>query len=415
MRILHVIHSVDPRSGGPSHAIRELVRAQSAAGHEVALLATTVQSGEPWAATNDYVCRIAAEACFLQTELKLAGAYGRRPPWSRFAYSPESRRWLHERLQCERTRPDVIHIHGIFSHVTTLAARLAHRDQIPYILRPTGALDATCFQSGRKHLKQLFARLVLQRDLERAAWVHATSAAEADALGHWVAPERIRVVPLGVAVPTLDRAQAAEVLLQRYPALRGRKVVLFMSRIAPKKRPELLAEAVTLLRDELPEIALLIAGHDAGGMATLKEAIARRRLENHVMLAGFLEGLEKRSALAIADVFALPSLDENFGVAVVEAMAHGVPVLVTRGVASHTFVDDSGCGATVDDSVAAVAQGLKTLLAADRNDLGNRGREYAARRLAWPAIVSQLDELYRTGQERQAKRPLIASGQPSLT
>lgn len=398
MKVLHVIHSLDPRSGGPSHAARHFCRAQTEAGHEVTILSTTAQSSEPWAPVDEYCARLRDEPSFAGVELVLQAAWGRRGVWHRFAYSPASRNWLHQRLADRDRRPDVIHIHGVFSHVVTAAARAARVHRIPYIIRPAGALDAHCFQSGRQWLKRSFNRMVLSRDLRDARYVHATSDAEADAMRLWVERERIQVIPLGVEVPAYDRSAASEILLTEAQQLRGRRIILFLSRVARKKRAEMLVDALALLRDEFPDVVLLIVGQDSGGMDQVRQAVARHGLGERVVLPGFLQGDKKRAAFAAAHVFALPSLDENFGIAVVEAMAHGLPVVVTAGVASHVFVDDCGCGCTVDDSAEALAAGLRRVLGGDAAALGRRGREYVSTHLAWPSIVQQLNELYNNAR-----------------
>lgn len=394
MRVVHVIHSLDPRSGGPSHAIRQMCRAQADAGMEVALLATNVQSSEPWAPNEEYLDRLQNDRGFSGVTLAVQSAYGRQGSWRRYGYSPNARRWLARQLSDPGRRPHVVHIHGVFSHVTSLAARLARANRIPYIVRPTGALDPGCYDSGNRWLKQAFTRLLLQRDLREAAVVHVTSDAEATSLQRWVPNDRIRIVPLGVEIPQFDRKASAEMFWQRFPKLRGQRIVLFISRVAPKKRAELLVEAVARLRDTNPDIGLLIVGQDAGGMKAVQAAIARNALDDRVVLCGFLQGAEKQAAFAAADVFALPSLRENFGVSVVEAMAHELPVLVTPTVASHVFVDDSGCGRTVEGTAESLARGLREVLSIDRLELGRRGRAYVEEHLTWSSVTRQLDALY---------------------
>lgn len=393
MKVLHVIHSVDPRSGGPSHALREMVRAQLVAGHHISIVATTTQSAEPWADADEYTRRMTTDPAFAGAELTLLPAYGRRRPWSRWAYTPRARAELSARLRDVARRPNVVHIHGTFSHLTLVAGQMARRHKVPYVLRPAGSLNALCLAQGARYLKNGFIRFLLNRELKQAAMIQATSDSEARELAVFVSSDRVVVVPHGVDVPA--PATQANVFLHKYPQLHGKRRVLFLSRLHPKKRAGLLVEALALVRDKWPDAVLVLAGSDAGDMENVRQLAAGAQLADRVFFCGFLEGAMKTDAFRAADVFALPSIDENFGVAVVEAMAHGAPILVTAGVATHVHVDASGCGVTVDGTPEAVAEGLVRLLECDRDALGGRGREYVSEHLAWPAIVRRLDDMYR--------------------
>ena len=152
-----------------------------------------------------------------------------------------------------------------------------------------------------------------------------------------------------------------------------------------------------------PDVLLLIAGHDAGDQIRIVEAVRDAGLDDqHVLLTGFLAGELKSGAFATADVYLLPSRHENPGVAVVEAMAHGVPVLVTQGVASHVYVEASGCGATALGTPEALAEALQHLLESDRDELGQRGRSYVAQNLSWPSVVHEIDQMYRDAISRNS-------------
>src|SRR5690606_14481977 len=115
------------------------------------------------------------------------------------------------RLCCSETRPDVVHIHATFSHPTSVAAALARRAGVPYIVRPAGNLNRRCYSRGHRPLKDLFVRLFLQRDLARAALLQAMSPAEADELTAWLGGDgtRVRIVPHGIDLPSaMERAEA---------------------------------------------------------------------------------------------------------------------------------------------------------------------------------------------------------------
>jgi glycosyltransferase involved in cell wall biosynthesis len=394
MRVLHVIHSVDPRSGGPSHAVRSMVRAQSDAGHQVALLTTTIQSSEPWQPRESYVSCMQEDPAFAGIELYLGRAAGRRPPWSRYAYTPQCRAWLARRLATPELAPQVVHIHGVFSHLTPLAARQARRAGIPYIVRPAGSFGSQWLRTGRTRWKRGLTRWFVRGDMQQAALVHATSEAEADDLRRLAPGSRVRVLPLGVDMPEFDREAAAAAFRDRFPQLNGKRVLVFLSRLAPKKRPELAVEALALLRHEHPDTVLLFAGQDSGSLEVVRKTAQRLQVEEAVILAGFLQGEWKRGALAAADVFVLPSLDENFGVAVVEAMAHGVPCVVTRGVATHVYVDASGGGETAPGSPRGLADAVGRVLAGDPQAAGAAAREFVRENLSWPVIGARLEAMY---------------------
>jgi glycosyltransferase involved in cell wall biosynthesis len=405
MKILHVIHGIDPQAGGPQYVIGNEIRELCRAGHEVALLATDTQYGRATLPRDDYVRSIHANPDFGGAEVYLGHAHGSRPPWSNFAFSPECARWLRRRLSDPRKRPDVVHINATYSHVATSAAAGARRRAIPYVIRPFGNLDYRSVLQGHHYVKRVFSRLFLQKDLQRAARVLACSLPEAEELRNWVPEERLAVIPHGVEVPSFDRHEAARAFLEKYPRCRGRRLLLFLGRVDQVKRPEMIVAAMERLRGLAPNLILLVAGEDGGHAEALRNIVAKQGMEDSVIFAGFLKGDLKRGAFAAAEVLVLPSAHENFGIVVVEAMAHGVPVLVTPEVACHVHVDQSGAGLTVHGDPDALAKGLAQLLTTDqRAEMGRKGRDYIEKHLAWPQIGRQLEILY---QEVAAERICI--------
>ncbi len=395
MRILHVIGGIDLRAGGPTHAVRAMVGAQVRAGHDVSLLTTTFQNSADWLPEELFVQRMMADPAFDGAEVRLCRAYGRHWPWSSYLYSPACDQWLRRRLSNPSGRPDLVHMHGAFGHVIQAATRHARRYRVPYLLRPAGCLGVRALRAGHRRLKDLYVRLVLWPGLRDAGGLHATSPREADDLARLVDRRRIHVVPMGVDVPPPESAAARERLLGRFPRLKHRRIVLFLSRITAKKRPELLVEAVAALRPQYPDLLLVLAGEADAHEGAVRAALRRHRLEDAAVWTGFLDGADKQAAFAAATVFALPSLDENFGVAVVEAMAHGVAVLVTPEVASWVYVEASRGGAVVEGTLEGVTEGLRALLTSDDPKQGERARQYVQDHLSWTAVSRQLESVYR--------------------
>jgi glycosyltransferase involved in cell wall biosynthesis len=246
---------------------------------------------------------------------------------------------------------------------------------------------------GRTAMKRWFTTLFVAKDLRLAAAVQATTPAEENELREQFGLNNVVVIPHGVAAandaPT-DAAAARRALNIPERA----KVLLYLSRLTPKKRPDWIIQAASQLLSEYPDLFTIFAGPDAGAESQLAAAIASSRLNGQVKRFGFVTGEQKRQLFEAADVLVLPSQSENFGVVVVEAMAHGLPVVVTPGVASHIYVDASGCGLTVDDSVDALTDGIRKILQADKTELGRRGREYVRQHLTWQAVADQLELVY---------------------
>jgi glycosyltransferase involved in cell wall biosynthesis len=402
MRILHVIWSIDPRTGGPGHAIRKIASYQLRAGHEVSIATTSMQLAERFESREAFKARMLADAELGGIEVFLGKAFGRRKPWSSWAHSHECSHWLRQRMADKSRAPDVVHIHGVFSHVTAVAAAQARRHGIPYIVRPAGMLNAACLKMGRQRLKAMFTRLFLRKDLQEAGCIHVTSQQEASAVAGYLPTSKIRIIPHGVTVSPAPDGDARRAILERFPQLRGKRVVLSIARISPKKRPEMLVEAIARLRPNHQDLMLLLAGSDEGHLAVVKAVARQHAIEDAVVCPGFLDGHWKAGAFAVADLFALPSLDENFAVAVIEAMAHAVPVLVTPEVAAHVYADESGGGLTITGTPEAFAEGIRTVLSGDPQAMGRRGREYVEKNLTWPAVIQQIDAMYR---DAIAQRP----------
>lgn len=394
MNILHVIPSIDPETGGPAHAIRRIVACQRDSGHQVGVLTTTRRMRPHPPSTADQLRAFRAEPSFAGTELFFRRSQSPINPGFRFGPLSQLGRLLRRRR--ERPWPDIVHIHGGFFHLTAAAARWARHHDIAYVNRPAGILNARCLALGRARLKRLFLQASYLPDLRGAAMIHATSAAEKNevlALLPEVA-DRVRVIPLGADVDCCDREKAKQRFLRKFPELSGRRIVLYLSRITFKKRPEMLIEACAGLRGRFPDLAVLLVGGADAHERIVRQSVLRHGMTDCVTFAGHLDNQEKCGAFAAASVFALPSIDENFGIAVVEAMAHGLPIVTTPGVATHEYVDRCRAGLTVSGDARSLAAGIDAMLVGHAADWGKRGRQFIQSHLSWQATVAQLCNEY---------------------
>ena len=228
---------------------------------------------------------------------------------------------------------DVLHAHALFSFAPVIAAHLARRAGVPYVLRPLGVLNAYGMQERRPWLKKLSLALVERRLIESAGAVHFTSMAEqseAEALGLRC---KSVVIPLGVELPP------ARKLARK---LGVPFVLLFLGRIDPKKNIESLLRALA----RLPEtVRLQIAGNGAPDYVRRLQALAAELgLGTRVEWLGYVEGARKAAVLERAHAFVLPSHSENFGIAVVEALACGLPCVVSQQVAIAPAIAQAHAG-----------------------------------------------------------------------
>jgi len=311
-------------------------------------------------------------------------------PSAGFGYAPGLARWLSSGVR----RADVVHIHGVFAHSSLAAAAACRRAGIPYIVRPFGSLDPWSL-SRRRMEKRLLWWLGVRQMLDGAAAVHFTSVGEQRAAGRLLRVNLGKVVPLGVDEPLDDIHSLSEGFQHKS---RG-PYVIALSRIHPKKGLELLIAAFVeaTSRPGLGHWRLVIAGDgDSTYLAELQRHVARLQAKNRVTFPGWLDEAPKWSALQGAALFALPSYQENFCLAAVEAMACGVPVLVSDRMDLADEIQTAGAGWVTLLSSHAMAQKLAAALSSadDRATRGAAGRQLVLARYTWPKVAAQLLALY---------------------
>jgi glycosyltransferase involved in cell wall biosynthesis len=306
---------------------------------------------------------------------------------------------------------DLVHIHALFSYAAVLASVLARKHGVPYIIRPLGTLNRFGMEKRHPRLKRLSYGLIERRILAGAACVHYTSEAEqreAAALG---APGRPVVIPHGVELEAFRPKAASGWIIRRAPHLAGRIIILFLSRIDPKKGLDLLLPAFARLRTQQPDIALVIAGDgEAEFVAKLKAEALRLGIDADLYWAGFLGGDEKLAALADADLFVLPSYSENFGLSVVEAMASRLPVVISNEVGIHHEVTGGQAGLVTSCQVPSLIAALASLVADAglRERLGQAGRRLVESRFSAEVMTAAVLRMYHEILGRSALRVVRA-------
>jgi glycosyltransferase involved in cell wall biosynthesis len=394
MKILHVIPSVSTQSGGPSQAIFPMCRALREQGVDV-LLATTDHN----VSNKEGTARLEPGRVTDYNDLPVI--FFPSQIGSSFKYSRPFAQWLEGNV----ANYDLVHIHGVFNHACIAAARACRHHAVPYIVRPLGTLDP--WSMKQKSLrKKVFWRGGVKGMLNSAAAVHYTAEAEQAATERSLALNHGVVVPLGVE-PTLGKQVSRKVLIPKLAALGERSYVLVLSRLLPTKGLDvLLAAFLSLVRQkEFREWRLVLAGEGPPQyIAGLKKTVAAASSAEQVLFSGWLGGQEKDAALSNASLLALPSYHENFGLCVMEALAWGVPVLVSPHVNLAVEIEAARAGWVAEVEEDALRSALETALVSeeDRIQRGMEGYKLAAR-FNWSVIAARLFDLYSTILTGQTK------------
>jgi len=313
--------------------------------------------------------------------------YFRSPNLRRLYRSPDLR------AQLDRTVADfdVVHTHAVFLWPLWVAARAAARASVPYIISPRGMLERDLIRRKSRFLKALWIALIERRNLECASAIHVTSTREAGELAslHFKLP-LVVTIPNGV---DLDVSAGAAVADQPSLDIPGTPYVLFLGRVSWKKGLDRLVRAMPHISSD---VRVFVAGVDDEGLrASLEAEAARLGVADRLVFTGPVSGAAKQALLARALLLVLPSYSENFGNVVLEAMAAGCPVIVTREVGAAPIVEASGAGWVVAGDPASLG-GRISALAADpelRAGMSTRARA-GAREYSWASVAARMERVY---------------------
>lgn len=328
MRILHVVETLENKADGVASFVQELVVRQRQAGQHVEYL---TGDGLPHG--------------------ELDGMVRERGPLALRAWTAVP-------------RFDVVHLHALWVAATVVCGHVALLKRVPYIVTPHGMLDAWALSRSRR-LKQLARRVALDRILTRAACIQALCEPERTSIADLAFRSPTALVPVGIDPDRLGTSAGG-------PS----RTILFMGRIHPKKGVDLLVEAFQELAPRNPEWAMVIAGPDQSGMGP----VLKRRLGAlgaRTEFPGHVTGERKRALLSRASVFVLPSHSEGLPVAVLEAMAARIPVVITRRC-NLNEVEGVGAGVVCDDNGPSLLAALEGVIRSSddaRRRMGDAGRQ----------------------------------------
>lgn len=352
-RLLHVLQTLDPASGGVAAACFRLATGQRQAGHHVRVYART----------------------------------GRHCP-------------ANEMLSCVGTlaeavaEADCVHLHGVWDAILFQAARAARRAGVPYVVTPHGMLDPWSM-AQKRWKKRLALALAYRRMLNGAAALVALHDDEANSFQALGLRARRAVVPNGASLEEVDPLPPPDDFRRVVPGLGVAPFVLFLGRLHHKKGLDHLAAAFGLAAIRVPAAHLVVAGPDEGARGDFERRVASLGLADRVHLVGPLFGQSKWAAFAGAACFCLPSRQEGFSVAVLEALACRLPVVISP--ACHfPEVESAGAGLVVPLDPVSIGEALTRIISDQdlRERMGLAGRQLVEDRYTWAKVVGLMAEVY---------------------
>jgi glycosyltransferase involved in cell wall biosynthesis len=349
MKILRAIHTVNPALGGPIESVKQSSAILSRRGHVVEIISLDAP-GDPWVRDSPVPVHALGPG---------RGGYG---------YAPRFSRWIKER----RDQYDAVIVHGIWQYNSFGVWRGLSGSGTPYFVFPHGMLDPWFKRTyPLKHIKKLlYWPWGEYRVLRDAAAVLFTSEEERrlarESFSLYTCNEI--VVSYGTAAPAMDLEKAREDFFEAFPKLRGQRFFLFLGRLHEKKGSDLLIDAFVALRnsaDAGSSMHLVLAGPCADDeyLRHLKQLAGVANIDDSITFTGMLTGNRKWGAFSAAEAFVLPSHQENFGIAVVEALACGTPVLISNQVNIWREIEADGAGYVENDDLAGTTALLKRWLA----------------------------------------------------
>jgi glycosyltransferase involved in cell wall biosynthesis len=401
MNVLHVTPYYAPAwaYGGVVRSVSGLAEAQAAAGNHVFVLTTDtldrkhrLEAGhQRWNAVA--VTRVANLSQWLRGRWNLSSPAGFR----RAAANLINTHGI-----------DIVHCHELRTVENWMAAPAARRLNVPLVVSPHGTLP---YDIGRTLIKRIWDLWLSPRFVPYFDRVLALTPQEANqvedlwtAMGIPLSTDQVRIVPNGIHLPDASPANRDAAFLQARGLSSG-PTVLFVGRLTARKRPALLIRAFRELLPSMPEAQLLVAGPDEGEESRLRQQVHELELDRKVAITGLLTSDELDAAYRAADIFVLPAHGEGLSMAALEALAHGLPVILTEDCGLGAVVE-SGAGMMVEPDSAQLCTAMLVLLTdpARRASMASTAREAAAKTYAWPQVASRIEEIYHETVARNKQK-----------
>lgn len=289
---------------------------------------------------------------------------------------------------------DFIHVNYIFSATTIFALYYAKKSNKPVLLSPRGSLAEWILNNGIPVKKQ-WLNIFIKPHADKIFW-HATSLQEKNEILKLYPNAKVEIISNGLNLKDIKYSiQDRKVFIEKHTGISGQEgpVFISMARLQKKKAFDVLIKSFFEVLLTHPDAFLIIAGQDDGEKKNLEILIDQLSLSNKVFLIGQLDGEEKFNFLANADVFVLPSHNENFGNVYAEALACGTPIIASTNTPWEAVVNE-GCGDWVPNTVLETAAAMNRMMTMDLSAMKEKAITFS-RQFAWTEVAKKFDLFYR--------------------
>lgn len=375
MRVTHVLNRLNFLDGGPPRGVVDLCEAIHKIGHDVTLI-TTDTTDVPSSWESNIGC-----CCVNGPDLPLG-------------FFSSSSLEVASRLVADS---EIVHFHGVWDRINHQLARIANRNNVPYVITLRGMLDDWTIGRGLWY-KSLFLKVYGQAYLDNAACIQCTAAGELRQSKKWFQDTPATVIPNMMDLSEFQIPVTRDEADSAYGSLLDGPTLLFLSRIHEKKGLEHLITALRIVLDRFGPCNLVIAGQGDENYEQQLRALAKKEgVEEFIHWVGHVGGTLKYSLFNSADLFVLPSSQENFGFVLFESMACGTPVLVSDMIDTADDIEKCGGGLQVRQNPTHIADTAIKLLQDPeaRKEMAARGRDWVLKHLDSRDLAVRIEEMYK--------------------
>jgi glycosyltransferase involved in cell wall biosynthesis len=292
-------------------------------------------------------------------------------------------------------KADIVHVQAIFNTPVPLSLFWARIFKKPVVLTPRGSLGKWAIRNG-SIFKKLWLKFIIKPFADYVVW-HATAEQEKQEILNHFPDARVKIIPNGIYVNEFKNTNILDKkeYLQKYTGqevIKVNKFIVSMGRLHKKKGFDILIDSFNEVLRSYPNSYLLIAGPDEGEKENLENQIKKLELTEKVFLIGNIENQDKIDCLANADLFVLPSHNENFGNVYLESLATGTPIVASHGT-PWSEVQEYDCGKWVQNSMEETAKAMIEILGEDRDKMRKNSLQLASK-YDWSYIAKQFKELF---------------------